>query len=237
MAVDEALAVIAEEGEQGARFTSIFLNTRGWLLRNLGLLAEADAANLEALEKVAVTMLTGEPFHVAHLDLLDGAIARDDRAGIDRWLEEASAVDGWDGGMSWRQKARLDLLRSRLALRNDDPAVALSLASSVQARAAAWPVPRYRLMAELVMDEAAATAGAVDHHVDHVAVAGRLHALAGVAAPEAWWRTAELAVVLGDDDLGAEAERRAERLVASAASAGIDASAPVAARLAAIRAR
>ena len=232
-AVDEALVRIAEQGEQAARFTSIFLNGRGWLLRNLGLLAEADAANLQALAAVAPGAQTGEPFHVAHLDLLDGAIARDDAADIARRLAEASAIDTWDGSMSWRQKARLDLLRARLALRGGETDRACALAASVRDRAAAWPVPRYRLLAELVIDEAAARTGTADRD----AVAGRLRALDDVAAPEAWWRTAELAVALDDQRLAAEADRRAEAIAAGAATARPDAATAVTAHLRRIRSR
>ncbi|MEJ7583266.1 MAG: hypothetical protein WKF43_04095 [Acidimicrobiales bacterium] len=233
-AIEATLQLIVEEGEQAARFTSIFLNARGWLLRNLGLHEAADAANMEALEHIAATMpRMGEPYHVAHLDLLDGALARNDAVDTSRWLAQALPIATWDGTMSWRQQGRLDLLRARIALRDDDPMTAMTLATSVRDRAATWGVPRYQLLAELVMDEVAAGAGQADAGV----VADRLQALGDVAAPEAWWRTAEMAVALDDGGLAADAEARAAPLVADAASAGIDAASAVADRLAAIRAR
>lgn len=238
--VAEALTVIAstldlieQGGTQGTRLRPVLLNTRSWLLRNVGLITAAQAANEEALASEGVGLFTGEPWYVAHLDLADGALAAGDPDTAVAMLGRIGDLDTWSGVMGWHQRQRFGLLRARVLLATGgDTDEASVLARAVADDAAACGALRYRLLAEVVGAEALARGGAA---IDHALVDAMLVELDAVAVPEVWWLTAQIAAATGNDRWWADAERRAERIVRAGEQAGIEGGDAVSARLAAIR--
>ena len=239
--IESTLALADREGAQGLRFRPMLLNTRSWLLRNVGLLGAAREANEEALASEGIGLLTGEPWYVAHLDLADGALAAGDPDTAASLLGRIDDLDSWNGVMGWHQRQRLGLLRARMLLASCDASCdvtsdatgeAAALARQVAEDAAARGTLRYQLLAEIVEVEALALGGAV---VDHARVDAILGELDTLAVPEAWWLTAHVAAATGTDRWWDAAERRAARIVVAGSHAGIEGGDAVAARLAALR--
>jgi tetratricopeptide (TPR) repeat protein len=209
--VAELAAAVAHQGQQAARFRPIVRNLRGWLLRTTGQWPAADDAGEEALELAAMVGF-GEPGAHAALDLAEGRLRAGDHDGAGRRLEQAAAIAADDRGtMVWHQRQRLAWLRGRLALAAADTTTAAAEAAWLVTDAAGRGARRYKLLGQVL----SALAGGV---TDHGALEPVLGELDRVAAPEAWWVTAELAVAGGVDRWQAAAERRAAALV-SAASA------------------
>lgn len=239
--IESTLTLADRDGAQGLRFRPILLNTRSWLLRNVGLLGAAREANEEALASDGIGLLTGEPWYVAHLDLADGALGAGDPDTAASLLGRIDDLDSWNGVMGWHQRQRLGLLRARMLLAScditgdisgDATGEAAALARQVAEDAAARGTLRYRLLAEIVEVEALALGGAV---IDHARVDAMLGELDMLAVPEAWWLTAHVAAATGVDRWWDDAERRAARIVAAGSHAGIEGGEAVAARLAALR--
>lgn len=216
----EALAqldsLIVRSGRQGDRFHAVALNTRSWLARNVGDIEEAKEANREA-RAASLEPAQYEPHHVAALDLVECHLLDGDEAGARRWLEQAGAVDTWEGTMAWHQRHRLGVLRAEVALAGGDPAGALAAAAAVEADAGARGEPRYRALAELVAARASAAMGR-PYERDRVDAA--LEVLDRVAGLEAWRATADVAAGTGDDGWWRVARGRLDTLVATAGDQG-----------------
>ncbi len=210
-------AEVARQGQQAARFRPVLQNLRAWLLRATGQWPAADDASAEALELGAAVGF-GEPGAHAVLDLADGRLRAGDDDGTARWLAQASDMTADDGAtMAWHQRQRLAWLRGRLALATGDPAAAAAEAAALVADARTRGTRRYQLLGRAL----AALAG---DGTDHEAIEALLGELDRVAAPEAWWVTAELAAAQDIDRWRSAAERRAAVLVAAATGIpGVDA--------------
>ena len=216
--VQEGVAVITDlaevagrAGSVGLRFEAVAANGLAWFLRWSGRGAEADERNQFALELTGGTSgpageALAEPHYVALLDLLDGALLRNDVAAARTWLTPLAAVDHWTGTMAWHQRHRLQLGRARLAIASGDHATAVDLASAVAVDAGARGANRYELLA-------LAVAGIADASVPVSRLAPVVEGLARCAALEGWLLVDELARVRDVDDWRREAERRAASIV------------------------
>ena len=119
-------------------------NCRGHVLRNLGLLEQADEFNLRARE---AALRTGTEEAVAHavLDLAEGRLRVGDLDAVERLLGEAAVYSSGEGrdGYQWRQRLRASWLRGRLALAAGDVAAAGELATEVREQAQLRQAARY----------------------------------------------------------------------------------------------
>ncbi|MDQ6696952.1 MAG: AAA family ATPase [Actinomycetota bacterium] len=193
---DEALATVealgADVARMGARrWTPRPLNLRGWIVRNLGEVGEADELNQAAIEE-ARTLDLAEPLANGLLDLASGRLMAGDLDAAGGLLDEAEELGEIEHAFRWRHRLRGRLVRARLDLACEQYEAARAGAESLAADAATLGVPRYDVQARLVAAMAAhRRTGTVD--VDEV---GRvLLRLDDVAGLEAWWITAEVAEV------------------------------------------
>jgi tetratricopeptide (TPR) repeat protein len=218
--VDDALTACDEmerarlrAGIVGERFVGIADNARGWLLRNVGRIDEADDSNERALaahsERSALASVGfTEAYWVAMLDLIDGRLLAGDADGARRLLTAAAPLDSWQGTMAWHQRQRLGLLRARLALMTGEDAEAWKLADEVRADAASRGARRYELLA-------AAWCACSEPDADRERVSTIVDGMQGCAQLEGWRLTAVLAERLGVDEWRGIAERTAGALVAN----------------------
>ncbi|MGH8974821.1 MAG: hypothetical protein ACRD0C_16665, partial [Acidimicrobiia bacterium] len=218
-AASDLAAEVARQSQQASRFRPVVQNLRAWLLRATGQWSAADDASAEALE-LGAAIDFGEPGAHAVLDLADGRLRAGDDDGAARWLTQASDMTADDQAtMVWHQRQRLAWLRGRLALAAGDPATAAAEAAGLVTDARSRGTRRYELLGRAL----AALAG---DGTDHEAIEALLGELDRVAAPEAWWVTAELAAARDVDRWRSAAERRASVLVSAATGIpGIDADA------------
>jgi DNA-binding SARP family transcriptional activator len=202
-------AVVADQGQHAARFQPIVLNMRGWLLGTAGQWSAAADAAEEALE-LAAEVGFGEPGAHALLDLAENRLRAGDRAGAAERLEQAAAIAADDQvSMAWHQRQRVAWLRGRLALAAGDRAAAGTEAAWLTADAVTRGNRRYELLARVLSVLAEGV-------VEPDSLEPVLAELERIAAPEAWWVTAQLAVAGGVDRWRADAERRLGTLVSSA---------------------
>jgi tetratricopeptide (TPR) repeat protein len=213
MALGRALAMLGRPAEALAAFDQLALtverqhvtrfagraeNYRGWVLRNVGALAEAEDATQQAWEAVGRLddIAAAEARGHAVLDLADGRLRSGDLDGAARWLDEASRSQLAPHVMRWRFELRRDLNRGRLALAAGDPGAAEQHARDVLREARRIGVARFEVQAGLLLARAAHGQGRpVD--LDDV---GRLAvALPQVAPLECWWQLADLSRDLGVD--------------------------------------
>jgi hypothetical protein len=194
-----------------SRFRGRAENFSAWVLRNLGAWSEADDLNEAALEVGTDAANIPETVLAAHLDLVEGALLRNDLDAAAAHLDAAAAADAGPLVFGWRQELKLRSHRARLALAAGDPAEALALAEALASDAAG--VPRYAVPARLLAARARARLGEAP---DLDAVAADLAELPRVVALEAWWLTAEAAADLGVAEWAALAESRAGELAVGA---------------------
>jgi DNA-binding SARP family transcriptional activator len=211
--IDQLDDVVEHEGEQARRFGPVASNLRAWLLRNLGRGEEADEHNAAAVELPPDLAGFSEPRYVGHLDVIEGRLMVDDLPAAADLLDSIVSIEQWEGTLAWHQRERYWLLRARLALAESDVERAQELATAVEQDAASRGCRRYELFARLVNARASRTA-------DREAVDDALTELERIAAPEAWWYTAQLAEALDVDRWWADAARRVERLAAAAGEDG-----------------
>jgi DNA-binding SARP family transcriptional activator len=218
--VAEALGVlhrlveaVDRAGEQAKRFGPIERNVRGWLLRNLGRVDEADEFNAAAADLPPEIVAFNEPRYVGHLDLVEGRLIAGDLASAGDRLDAIADIEQWDGTMAWHQRERYWLLRARLAVESADTDRAYELAVGVERDAAERGCRRYELFARAVIARAGGPA-------DRNAIEALLAELERIAAPEAWWYTAQLADALDVERWWADAVRRVDRLASAAGPDG-----------------
>jgi DNA-binding SARP family transcriptional activator len=213
LVVDQLDELVDREGEQAKRFGPVAGNVRAWLLRNLGRVEEADEHNAAAVALPAEVAAFSEPRYVGHLDLVEGRLVVGDLASASDVLDSIASIEQWEGTLAWHQRERYWLLRARLALDASDVDRALELATGVEQDATARGCRRYELFSRLVI---ARTSRATDPE----AVDALLGELECIAAPEAWWYTAQLAEALQVERWWSDAARRVERLASAAGAAG-----------------
>ena len=119
-------------------------NCRGHVLRNLGLLEQAEQSNLAGRDAAA---RIGVDEAVAHaiLDLAEGRLRIGDLDAVEGLLQEAAVYSSGERreGFQWRQRLRASWLRGRLALAAGDADTAGALAAQVRDEAELRRAPRY----------------------------------------------------------------------------------------------
>lgn len=189
------------------RFAGRSDNFRGWILRNLGQLEEADERNADGLA-AAAAIGYAEAQAQGLLDLADGRLRAADLDGARRFLDLADAVWG-EHAFRWRHELRSRLLRARVALGAGEVDDARSAAIMLVEDAAAAGLDRYVVLAALLSHRAALLLG---DPLDATAIEGLLESLDAVAGLESWWLTAEMAQTAGVDEWWSWAERRVAAL-------------------------
>lgn len=214
-AVDRLEGDAAQAGSQGARFVTVAMNLRSWPLRTVGRHGEAASLLHEA---IALTdtgdIAMAEPHNVAVLDLAETMLLAGDVDEAWRLLAETGPVlTAWTGTMAWRARQRHAVLEARalLAKGHAEAATARAIDAAVDAEAAGNV--RHMLLARCVTAEAGAVVG---RPADHEAVDRTLAGLDAVAGLEAWLVTGRLAAAYGVERWWADAERRADAVVAAA---------------------
>jgi len=209
----ERLAVTVEE-QHVRRFAGRAENFRGWVLRNLGALEEAEESNLAAWEAVQRLddVAGAEARGHAVLDLADSALRLGDLAGTHEWLGRATE-DLAPHVMKWRYDLRRELTVARLALEQHELDDAEEHAAAVRDRAASFGVARFVAQADVVLARARHRAGGP---VDREALPGLAAVLGEVAPLESWWLLADLARDLDDPALARLAAHRLELLLPGA---------------------
>ncbi|HXX88648.1 MAG TPA: AAA family ATPase, partial [Acidimicrobiales bacterium] len=187
-------------------------NYRAWVLRNLMAGGEADDLN-EAAAEIARTRRLREPAAQAALDLADAHLRRDALDDAAACLARAETA-GAGYAFSWKARSRHRMLAARLALADGRAEEAAATANEVALEAARRGTPRHEAMARVLAQRALLAAG---ERADARRTRRLLDVLARVAAPEAWWMTAEVARDAGVDRWWDLAE---ERIVEAAAQAG-----------------
>jgi tetratricopeptide (TPR) repeat protein len=205
------VAGVEIDRQQAHRFAGRTENYRAWVLRNLGAGEEADELNRRALEGAGRDGYAEATAH-ALVDLAESALARER-------LEEAAALVERVGGLDtefvnrWRAELRARLLGARLALAHGAFDEASALATAVGEDARGLAVPRYVVLARLVLARCRFAAGEPED-LDEV---GRLlERLDEVAGLEAWWLAAEVAAAAGVDRWRATAERHLAAVLGAA---------------------
>ncbi len=197
----------------GLRYAGVQQSYRSWILRNLG---------DPAAEELALTGLgqarSQEVLAQCHLDVADCLLRAGDLAGAADRLSVAETESGtrWFHN-KWRFDQRRGLLLARLALAEQDAAVALDAAEPVAAAAEERGDARYAVLARLVRATAQARLG---EPVDESRLAADLDALVGVAALEGWWLAADVADATGSTYARSTAMRLAEHVAREAAERG-----------------
>ncbi len=196
--VDEALSALdaleSDVARMGAhRWTPRPLNLRGWIVRNLGELGEADELNQAAIDTARVHGLD-EPLANGLLDLASGRLLAGDFDGADSLLCEATPLTEVEHAFRWRHQLRGRLLQARLNLATRDFDGALAGAASLAGDAALLGTPRYEVQARLVAAMSSHRVGATP---DLETVDELLAHVDKVAGLEGWWITAEVARVFG----------------------------------------
>ena len=194
--VDEALAALdtleADVARMSAhRWTPRPLNLRGWIVRNLGELGEADEFNWAAIEAARGQGLD-EPLANGLLDLASGRLLAGDFDGVGAMLREAMPFTEVEHAFRWRHQLRGRLIRARLDMETRDFGAALAGAESLATDAALLGTPRYEVQARLVAAMSAHHVGAAP---DLELVGRLLTRLGEVAGLEGWRITAEAARV------------------------------------------
>jgi tetratricopeptide (TPR) repeat protein len=212
VAVEAGRALAIQAGEPGIRFVAVQDNLRSWVLRNLGLLDQADEWTQRALALAGgQRSLMSEMYFAGRLDLIEGLLLAGDAGAAGTAIEGTADLMQWDGSMAWHHRQRFLTLSARHALAAEDPDRAISLASRVVADCDDRGTSRYSLLARVTLARARLVAG---HAIDHDELDGVLGELGRSAGLEAWRVTAELAAVAGVDRWWRDAERRAGALVA-----------------------
>jgi len=213
LALDAFARYTAEvDRRQVPRFGGRAVNFAGWVLRNLGAVAQGLDHHQEAL-RVGQNEGTVEVVIAALEDLAEHALEAGDLDGAQARLAEARALLSGDMVFGWRLDLKYRLILGRLALGRGEAEPALAVASDLEARAAALGVPRYVSVARVLGHRARRALG---HPVDLAAVAADLDLLEGAVAVEAWWWTGEAAAELSAPGLLDRAADRAERLARQA---------------------
>jgi tetratricopeptide (TPR) repeat protein len=208
LVLDEWRAALDAMGAAGDRHRPTFHNCSAWLLSAVGVLGDAKQHRRRCLE---LAPPGSEAANHALLDLASAALDAGDVAEAERWLERLVADDDPASTMAWRQQQRLDLLRSRLAMGEGYPSLALDLAEqvataarSVGALRTAWLAD---VQAELVVARAEPGAGSPER------IERALQGLDEVGGLEGWRAPAALAGTTGRADLRDAARERSRRLV------------------------
>lgn len=217
------------ERRQLSRYGGTADNFRGWILRNLGRIEEADEANQRGFDSA-----TYEEARIhALLDLADGRLQVGDLDGANTYVERVGPLREGDSHMFWRHGLRARLLGGRLALGAGSPAEAQTAALGIAEEASTLGSPRYVTLARLL--EALACC-ALGEPASLEEVGALLEALPRLAPIEAWWLTAETAAQFQVDRWWELAERLVARQVQVAGPLGEAFSAHAVARFGRLRA-
>jgi DNA-binding SARP family transcriptional activator len=213
LALDAFARYTAEvERRQVPRFAGRAVNFTGWVLRNVGAVAQAHERHLKALELGQAGQGIPELTIAALEDLAEQCVEAGDPDGAQSRLNQARALLAGDLVFGWRLELKHQLIAARLALLRRNAELALAAASDLEARASALGVPRYASVARVLRHRARR---ALSLPVDLDVVAQDLDLVRGAVAIEAWWWTgetaADLAVPAWLDDAAGQADRLARQ--------------------------
>jgi DNA-binding SARP family transcriptional activator/tetratricopeptide (TPR) repeat protein len=166
-------------------------NCRGHVLRNLGLLAQADDYNIAARE-TGVRIEVDEPVAHALLDLAEGKLRAGDLAETTRLLDEAAVYAGVERrhGFQWRQQLRASWLRGRVALAAGENDIAGQHAEDVIREARLREAARYESFGQVLALHVRTASGSPPTPTQALRAIDALGATAGM---EQLWLTVELA--------------------------------------------
>jgi DNA-binding SARP family transcriptional activator len=210
---DEALvaldALAADVADMHAeRWTPRPLNLRGWIVRNLGALEEADDLNRAAIEAARARGLD-EPWANGLLDLASGRLVAGDVDGAGALLQEASPFAEVEHAFRWRHQLRARLLQAALDRATGAFEAARAGATALATDAEELGAPRYVVQARL---EAAMATHQQGGSIDIESVELLLAQLDEVAGLEAWRITAAAATAFDVAAWRAQAGRRVAAL-------------------------
>jgi hypothetical protein len=171
------------EHRQVPRFAGRGVNFTGWVLRNLGAVAEG-----VDLHRAVLEVGTAEVAVAARQDLAEERLVAGDLAAAAGWLADAGGHLKGDLVFGWRLAFRQSLLQARTALGSGNAESALGLAEDTARTAEALGVPRFAGPARLVAARARHRLGLP---VDRDAVAADLEVAQRTMAVEAWWWAGE----------------------------------------------
>ncbi|GAA3629475.1 hypothetical protein GCM10022236_34710 [Microlunatus ginsengisoli] len=215
----EALAVLDRLGLEldrrgtGVRYAGVTETYGSWILRNLGAPQATDLARA-GLARAGSTEIWAQ----CHLDLADGLLRDGDLDEAAAHLREAvdATAERWFTNR-WRFDQRADVLLARLALSAADPGAALEPATRVRDAAEDRGDRRYRAIGGVLLATALARAGQAYDAED---VRAQLAVLPQVAALEAWWLAADLAVATGSAEIRSQAAHWVDQLIVDAGEHG-----------------
>jgi hypothetical protein len=172
-------------------------NCRAHVLRNLGLLEEAEEHNLAARQAAAHV---GVDEAVAHavLDLAEGRLRVGDLDACQRFLDEAGIYtrDAPGHGVHWRPRLRAGWLRGRVAVVAGDLDSALAQAADVMEQARLLQAPRYEALGRVLALQVRIAEGRPPPPAQGLHA---VEALATYAGMEQLWLTADLAALARSD--------------------------------------
>jgi hypothetical protein len=171
------------EHRQVPRFAGRGVNFTGWVLRNLGAVAEG-----VDLHRAVLEVGTAEVAVAARQDLAEERLVAGDLAAAAGWLADAGGHLKGDLVFGWRLAFRQSLLQARIDLGSGNAESALGLAEDTARTAEALGVPRFAGPARLVAARARHRLGLP---VDRDAVAADLEVAHRTMAVEAWWWAGE----------------------------------------------
>jgi len=206
-----SVAVEVQRLEAG-RYGGLADAWRGWILRQLGSLEEADECNRIAAEAAArAGYMESEAY--SYLDLMEGRLLAGDLDAAASRLRQATDLEREEHAYRWRHRLRSQWLQARLRLQSGEAPAALELSAALQTDARRLSSPRYEVLGRLLEARARAAAG---EPVTRDAGAADLLRLGDLAGLEAWWLTAEHAHELGVEAWWQLAEGRVNQLAARA---------------------
>ena len=166
-------------------------NCRGHVLRNLGLVEQADEFNLAAQE-AGSRIGVDEPVAHAVLDLAEGRLRAGDLDAVGRLLDEAAVYDSDERrhGFQWRHRIRASWLRGRVALAAGDFAAAGESAEDVMQQAQLREAARYDAFGRVLALQVRVAEGTPPTPAQAL---GAIESLRTYAGMEQLWLTVELA--------------------------------------------
>jgi tetratricopeptide (TPR) repeat protein len=194
------------------RFPPMAANLRGWLLRGAGLLDEAIAVHLPAVDTDP-----GPTFQEAHyaalLDLTDCHLQAGTLDAAAAMLDKAADISGWNGSMSWRHRNRYAHLAARVSSLGGNHVPAADAARAVSAAAAERGDRRYEHRALLTAQTIDARAG---RRTDPETLGTLVERFLPLSGPDGWRDVGELAQAARSQQIWRCAEGQAALIVARA---------------------
>jgi DNA-binding SARP family transcriptional activator/tetratricopeptide (TPR) repeat protein len=183
------------------RYTGLAANFRGWVLRQLGAMDEADRCSSRCrLWAQGVGYAEAEAYSI--LDLAEGRLHAGEVAAARVLLDVVTPLLDEEYAYAWRNRMRFKLLLVRIALHEHRVDAAVTLALEVGDAADHFAAPRYGAQAALWGEVGRAQGGG---RIDHNLCVAAVETLEHVAGLEAWWLAGLLAGATGSSRWGKRA--------------------------------